>query len=280
MHTHTPRGLTRSAPAPAVRTQTRAPCRAPSRCACTTRTPFTHIPARPAPGTRCPTKHNPAAALVRAQAGGAGPAVPDHFAVPVLPSKPCATGLGPCINAGQGDAAHRSAALELPSWCPARLSLPQRVLLLAQQMLGTLGRCCLFQSTAKLQPPQLQQQPQALGGCGRSGQGAAPRAGAGTGPGASGACPGAGRVAGRKCLVLGEGPGGSRLIKPRAGGRCLEVPRGWNAARSREMDWGAGDRAWGGQGLPRRLPASRSPPPCAGGGPLGGSPRVLAGVSP
>lgn len=30
-------------------------CRAPSHCACTTRTPFAHVPARPMPGTRCPT---------------------------------------------------------------------------------------------------------------------------------------------------------------------------------------------------------------------------------
>lgn len=205
--------------------------------------------------------------------------MPEHFAVPVLPSKPCATGLGPRISAGQGNAAHRSAALELPSWCPARLSLPQ-CLALGPADAGDTWPVPPLPERGQPPAPQLQQQPQALGGCGRRGQGAAPRAGAGTGPGASGACPGAGRVAGRKCLVLGEGPGGSRLIKPRAGGRCLEVPRGWNAAWSREMDWGAGDRAWGGQGLPRCLPASRSPPPCAGGGPPGGSPRVLAGASP
>lgn len=55
MHTHSPWGLTGAAPTPAVCTQTHAPCRAPSLCACTTRTPFAHVPARPTPGTRCPT---------------------------------------------------------------------------------------------------------------------------------------------------------------------------------------------------------------------------------
>lgn len=63
--------------------------------------------------------------------------------------------------------------------------------------------------------------------------------------------------AGRKRLVPGKGAGGSGLIKPRAGGSCVEAPRGWNAARS--------GRWIGGQGMgpaaPARVTATSAPRP-------------------